>query len=144
MRQIIEKCFKTAHEKGWWDRYDELEAKDPELFKTFLPDIIGGKLMLMVSELAETLEEVRVGKDPREIYYTVKKLNGERTVVTDLRPYQHTPEELKPEGIPIELADVIIRIFDFAGWFNIDLARAVEIKMNYNETRPKRHGGKTL
>ena len=48
----------------------------------------------------------------------------------------------KPEGLPSELADLIIRICDTAETFGIDLERAVEEKMTYNVTRPYRHGGK--
>lgn len=50
--------------------------------------------------------------------------------------------EGKPEGIPIELADVAIRLFDMCGYYNIDLEEAIRVKMAYNETREYRHGGK--
>lgn len=48
----------------------------------------------------------------------------------------------KPEGIPSEIADVIIRCLDFCGLYGIDIESAVTQKMAYNETRPFRHGGK--
>lgn len=48
----------------------------------------------------------------------------------------------KPEGIPAELADVMIRIADFAGRYCIDLEAALKAKMEFNKTRPARHGGK--
>lgn len=79
-------------------------------------------LMLVVSELSEALEKYRQ-HDPVEIF------NYEGT---------------KPEGIPIELADAVIRIFDLAEGFNVPLAEAVMVKMAYNKTRPERHGGKKL
>lgn len=43
-----------------------------------------------------------------------------------------------------ELADVIIRILDYAGWKGIDLQREVVEKMKHNETRGFKHGGKRL
>lgn len=49
---------------------------------------------------------------------------------------------LKPEGIPSELADILIRVLDVAAYHQMDIARAVADKMAYNETRPMRHGGK--
>lgn len=47
-------------------------------------------------------------------------------------------------GVPVELADVIIRIADLCGRYGIDLEAAIEEKMEYNRTRPYRHGGKVI
>ena len=77
-------------------------------------------LCLIHSEVSEALEEYRKGKGIDEIYY----IDG------------------KPEGIPIELADVIMRITDLCGLHNIDLEEAISIKIKYNKTRPHRHGKK--
>ena len=41
-----------------------------------------------------------------------------------------------------ELADCCIRIFDYCGAKNIDLEKVLLKKMEYNKTRPYRHGGK--
>ncbi len=51
-------------------------------------------------------------------------------------------EDGKPEGLPSELADLLIRVADTAQTFGIDLEAAVREKMAYNETRPHRHGNK--
>ena len=48
----------------------------------------------------------------------------------------------KPEGFPIEIADVIIRLFDLSAHLKIDLEAAIQTKMDYNKTRAYRHGGK--
>lgn len=82
----------------------------------------GDRIALCHSELSEALEEFRNGHHLSEVRY----------------------EHGKPEGVPIELADVIIRIFDMAEAEGIDISEAIKIKMAYNETRPYRHGGKTL
>lgn len=50
--------------------------------------------------------------------------------------------EVKPDGVPIEFADVLIRVLDICGRFDIDIERAVREKMAYNEGRPWRNGGK--
>jgi NTP pyrophosphatase (non-canonical NTP hydrolase) len=41
-----------------------------------------------------------------------------------------------------ELADCCIRIFDYCGARGIDLEKALIKKMEYNKTRPYRHGKK--
>lgn len=81
----------------------------------------GEMFVLMVSELTEAFEEIRKGFAPREIYF----------------------DEEKPEGVPIELADCLIRILDYCYANEIDLDFAMRLKMEYNMTRPYRHGNKT-
>lgn len=81
------------------------------------------KLMLIVSEVSEVCEEYRVnGIDPdKMIYYS---------------------DGGKPEGIASELADVLIRVADLCGKHQIPLEEALIRKLEYNKTRPFRHGGK--
>lgn len=48
----------------------------------------------------------------------------------------------KPEGVPSELADVVIRIADMCGALGIDLEAAIAEKHAFNQTRSHRHGGR--
>ncbi|MCC8157263.1 MAG: hypothetical protein LIO54_08310 [Oscillospiraceae bacterium] len=86
------------------------------------PDF-GTLIALCHSELSEALEEYRKGFKPTEAYI------GEKG---------------NPKGIPSELADVCIRIFDMCGYYGIDLEAAIVEKMAYNKTRTYRHGGKIV
>lgn len=79
------------------------------------------KVMLVVSELSEAVEEWRSG-----------------------RGYSYDGENGKPEGVGPELADAVIRIADICQMEGINLAYDIERKMKYNETRPYRHGGKRI
>jgi hypothetical protein len=85
----------------------------------------GDIIALIHSELSEALEEYRNGHEYQEIYF-------------------NTDNIMKPEGIPIELADAIIRILQFCANNGIDIGNAVAMKMEYNTTRPFKHGGKVI
>ena len=50
----------------------------------------------------------------------------------------------KPEGVFIELADVVIHVFVLAGACGVDLEHLIELKHAYNKTRPYRHGNKRI
>lgn len=41
-----------------------------------------------------------------------------------------------------ELADVIIRVLDYCAHAGIDIENVLEVKHEYNKSRPYRHGGK--
>lgn len=64
------------------------------------------------------------------------------------RDPSHEPTETwfrsdgKPEGVPAELADVVIRVADMCGALGIDLQAAIAQKMAFNACRPHRHGGR--
>jgi NTP pyrophosphatase (non-canonical NTP hydrolase) len=49
-------------------------------------------------------------------------------------------EKGKPEGLPSELADIIIRVCDFAEHLGVDLEKEIRMKSDYNESRPMKHG----
>ncbi len=50
----------------------------------------------------------------------------------------------KPDGIAVEMADCVIRIFDWFGANGIDTFDVMYKKHKYNITRPYKHGGKKI
>lgn len=120
---LVKQAHETAKEKGRWDR-------EPSF---------GELIALCHSELSEALEEYRVGHSISEPSCDCDRHDCFRAG----RGCQDCPE-LRPEGIPIELADVIIRIADMCGHYGIDLESAIKQKMEYNKGRPYRHGGKVI
>jgi NTP pyrophosphatase (non-canonical NTP hydrolase) len=128
----------TAKEKGWWDiqtaeewlkkKYMDDDGSGREFYETDmiaaykdgqknpLPNI-PEKLMLVVSEVVEAMEALRMG-DPQS------------TKIPEFKAFE------------AELADVQIRIKDLAKYLKLRVAEAEIEKSNYNKTRPYKHGGK--
>ena len=117
LNEFAKEIHTNACAHGFWDEprpFDELCA-------------------LMISELAEALEEARAGR-PMEWYscpMTHKACPGSCGMVCD--PITMRP---KPEGVAIEMADCAIRILDYlgstecrfgAGTSDLDLSRYKEL-----------------
>ena len=124
MKELQKKIHANAISKGWWEN----------------PPTFGELISLCHCELSEALEEYRNGKKPNETYYVGKDEFGVRDIFFETNPNG----DRKPEGIPTELADTVIRIMDLCEHYGIDLESAITEKMKYNTTRKYRHGGKKL
>jgi NTP pyrophosphatase (non-canonical NTP hydrolase) len=118
-RALQDACYLSAEARGFHDQ-DAMPGDGAELAE------ISQRLMLIVSEVSEAMEELREDGDPRRVYYRTSDV----------------PEDDKELGFRSELADVVIRVLDLAGALGLDLAEALENKMQYNSTRPVMHGGK--
>ncbi len=104
---------------------------------------IGDQLMLVVTELGEALEEYRSGHAADEVYYNW----GCGCHSHDAPAGPTCPSckaDRKPEGLPVEVADAVIRLAQFSEACGFDLQAAIALKMDYNDTRPILHGGKRL
>lgn len=119
---LIHKCHSQAFKSGFWDESNEMltHLQDGELgeagarVKHYTTTVKLSKAALMQSELGEFVEGIRKPG-----------------------PDQHLPH-LDQEAV--ELADTIIRILDYCGYFSIPLGQALEEKMEYNSKRPYKHG----
>jgi hypothetical protein len=97
-------CHEISRSKGWTD----------------IPRPEAQMINLMVSENSEALEEFREHRGMTEIYYTCTRQDGSYFTVGAAH---HSPTD-KPCGIPIELADTVIRIGQHCGTEGLDLAKA--------------------
>lgn len=111
----IEELCEKAHATACEKGWHDKEVTIPE----YISNLHG--------EVSEAFEEYRNGNKADEIIFVGNE--GER---------------LKPTGIPIELADVVIRIADMCFSEGIDLEGAIKTKMIYNNKRSHRHGGKIV
>lgn len=87
----------------------------------------GDKILLAISELVEAFEEHRNNLDVQTIYFVLDE--------------KSTP---KPEGISVEIADCMIRLFDTVGFYLLPIREAYALKTEYNKTREHLHGGKRV
>ena len=113
----------TAKSKGWLQDLDGLQHALRQGSTAFVMDTerlrlmaLMEKLMLVVSELGEGVEGLR------------SKLMDDK-----LSSYS---------SLEVELADVMIRIFDLAEYFQLRVSEAMIDKMKYNKSRAFKHGGK--
>lgn len=122
LRKLSAAIHTTALEHGWWN--DELGGN---------PRNDAECIALMHSELSEALEALRSGPQARG--FDGRRYGDE----LQGKISEHIPEFL---AIEEEYADVIIRVLDHAyarGW---NVAGALAAKMEYNDGRPYKHGGK--
>lgn len=127
MNELAKEIHQNAVAHGWWEE------------ERSFGDIVS----LCHSELSEALEEFRAGR-PMEWHEC--EIDGfpcdKATCECEDCEGAHFSE--KPEGIAVEMADCLIRILDWFGKEGLDVDRIIREKMEYNKSRPYRHGGKKL
>lgn len=112
---MAKQVYAANEEKGFWETpiWALVPGTDrPETTYTLLKK--AEKIALMHSELSECLEGIRKPG-----------------------PDGHCPDFTSEE---VELADVLIRLLDYAAGFKLRLAEATHAKLAYNASRPFKHG----
>jgi len=119
----LNKLSETIHEanvkKGFYD--DPIET--------------GTKLMLVVSELAEALEADRKGNKAKVAQFDILVESGHYGFA---EAFKATIKDTFED----EIADAMIRLFDLAGFYKLDIEKHIALKLQYNATRPPKHGKK--
>lgn len=129
LNEMAKEVREWCERKGWRKPGDRTM---PDAFgRTF-----GDECALLHSEISEALEAFRdFGLED----YTVHTNSDENHCPMDMTCTIH-----KPEGVGSELADLLIRLLDTAEHIGVDLFAEYRRKMDYNETRTHRHGGRAL
>ena len=129
LKELVEQSHQTATEKGWHDEAVSVGTMRTAFLRHDVvalrrhADRLAGMFLMVVDEVLEATDHVR--KPPP----------------TDLGQVGF---DLFKEQLTGELADIVIRVADVAGWLETDLGDAVASKLQKNTTRPHRHGGKLL
>jgi hypothetical protein len=116
LRELVEQAHAQSRKSGWYDNGDRNIGEMPALIH---------------SEVSEALEDWRNGD-------MTGNVRLKYTAVADGPAIGIA----KPIGFPSELADIVIRVADLAGYLSIDLEKAVTAKLEYNAQRSYRHDGK--
>ena len=118
LNSLVFLAHNHALTKGFYDGAPERAPSQATV------DFLLQRLMLIVTEVAEAAEEITSG------------------AVFHLGTFRiNVGESNKPEGFLVELADIMIRCADLVGWIGSrDFEAVVRAKMEYNATRPPKHG----
>lgn len=115
-------AYENSKAHGFWEDYEEMIKSTADMdaldggehwTTKYQIDTKLHKIALIMSELGEAVEGIR-------------------------KPHvdEHCPQ-FNSEAV--ELADAVIRIFDYCGAFDIPLGAAILAKMEYNASRPYKH-----
>lgn len=134
LTELQEHVGSVNREHGFRD-YTDSVRHDPEA----LVRVQANALLLIVGEAIEAHEELRAGRPSHQTYYSGGFDMG--TTESEQRKRVDRAGRLrKPEGVPSEIADIVIRCLDFADAHGFNLGEIIAEKLAYNETRPFKHG----
>ncbi len=120
LNKLAKKVYENNKAKGFWEE-DRLNST---------------LLMLCVSELGEACEADRKGRFANmSAFQSDISIDKEDSFVGSF-------EANIKDTFEDELADTVIRLLDMCGARGIDLENHIRYKLEYNETRPYKHGKK--
>ena len=115
LNDIATAVYASNKAKGFWDQERN----------------VGETLMLVVTELSESLEAHRSGRFCTQ---------GDKVAYLESDDMVQAFKSNIKDTFEDELADAVIRILDLCGGLDIDIDFHIRTKMMYNATRPYKHG----
>lgn len=129
LNELRDSIHKNAVEHGFFD--EEQKPHSEAIHHAFTAQ----KIALIHSELSEALEADRKGK-----YAVIRNFDF---AIEDLgESFTEAFETHIKDTFEDEIADAIIRLLDLYGALGIDIDNHIQMKMEYNESRPIKHGKK--
>lgn len=144
LNELRDKIYKNALAKGFYRDYLDIMSNIDKAHKDEGSDVASAvmdrfmhiafaqRIALIQSEASEALEADRKNRHADLISMQEQmQAHGFRT--EDFQRYiKDTVED--------EIADTIIRLLDLCGMLDIDIDKHIELKMQYNSSRPYLHG----
>lgn len=118
IKEIAKEIHAINVSKGFWDNKGSKN--------------VGEMLMLTTSELSEALEAHRDGDIHKPMIDYELDMNNPDDSSFYEKNYKNCFET--------EIADAIIRLLDISEGLNFDIETYMRLKINYNKTRPHKHG----
>ena len=100
----------------------------------------GELLMLVTSELAEGLEALRKGRTCEANLDVFEEILEGRHGAMSNQDFAFAFKDAIKDTFEDEIADAMIRLLDMCGALGIDIERHIKFKLEYNATRPAKHG----
>jgi len=127
LARLVKEAHQTSKDKGWhpdvpYDNFKNAMMRGDSEDKRRVADRVAAMLFLIADEAHEAGKVLRAPGDTTS-EAAFKAWVGEITK---------------------ELADVVIRVADLAGWLNGDLPKEITDKLEINLSRDYRHGNKLI
>ncbi len=158
LNELAAEIHGISKAKGFWDADEGFERWNEKEGRAEFPERNRAEvLMLIVSEAAEALEDIRDGRIAPTFEVKLNQPSSPALAVMDGKifisdddGYRETDyaelvslgHDVKPTGLPSEMADIIIRTLDACAAWGIDIDTVVREKIRYNATRERLHGRK--
>ncbi len=136
LTEFSQKVHEDNVRKGFYDEHKDLMKllilkSSPAQTKSYLQAFIDQRLALIGSETGEAVECNR--KNLRaNLKGVVSNFEGE--------DFKQAFKVHVKDTLEDEIADIIIRCLDLAGFLEIDIQKHVDLKLKYNKLRAHKHG----